>query len=733
MSELEETQIIVDLTPAPSFGPTTIFPNNVTGGTDDDTSTAGQKIIDYFVSNYFNAINSDINTIDTAIQTPATGQLFAANSGQLDAAGTITYQLQFPSDALSLTPPIVPDVTNPWVVNAAPGYYSDPGAPGAVVPYLSYRGDPVSPPSLELISSGSFTLGDWSGGGAATIENFNLVNGGIDLDFFSSSYSGTINLKNITTGSSGIVRVFGTDSSVTFVNVDNLKTTVVDPTFDGVNLSLKNSKLTGVIISANQANSVAVIDSLETTVDGIYLQATLAMVDAQITNSPKNASLVLDGTAITVSIDAISLTAVGGLDGITYADGATSSQVTLLDNANSIGVTFTASNYPVAAPTVEENLLGINQALGSTHLGESWIFVDGSDTTGAGSLINPWALVTHANAVINPLLPYEFRLGAGTYYEGVGGDIPITVNKSIVGSGVSNTRVNIQPGVSNWSLDAASWAGVNGTIEFNNFQTDSSIGWDFAGAGATGSTSYIVNFKTNLGINVIGTDKDTDAHYSNDSFLNGNSYFQNLTAYWNNVQAQGQMYMNAFGGNVYARVTSCNFPAAGNTLVASVGDSLYARFETTILPFLTINGQDVSLDIDVSTYRDCTVSFANSADHTQVNVLTGSVVKWNIVTGTSQQMVPWNAYTANNAGLVTLTLPVSAMAGTEIEVSGLGAGGWRIAQNASQVINNGSSATTTGVGGSLSSTNRYDSVTLRCVVNSTTWVVTSRIGTLTVV
>lgn len=92
------------------------------------------------------------------------------------------------------------------------------------------------------------------------------------------------------------------------------------------------------------------------------------------------------------------------------------------------------------------------------------------------------------------------------------------------------------------------------------------------------------------------------------------------------------------------------------------------------------------------------------------------------VTGTSQAMAVNNEYTANNAGLVTLTLPATAAIGDYVIVNGLGAGGWKIAQNASQTIHAGSSATTVGVGGSLASTNRFDSIKLKCVVANTTWI-----------
>lgn len=103
------------------------------------------------------------------------------------------------------------------------------------------------------------------------------------------------------------------------------------------------------------------------------------------------------------------------------------------------------------------------------------------------------------------------------------------------------------------------------------------------------------------------------------------------------------------------------------------------------------------------------------------------------VTGTSQAMAVNNEYTANNAGLVTLTLPSTAAIGDEVTVNGKGVGGWIIAQNASQLVHFGSSTTTTGVGGSLASTNLWDNVKLKCVTANTTWVVQTCIGNLTVV
>ena len=128
-------------------------------------------------------------------------------------------------------------------------------------------------------------------------------------------------------------------------------------------------------------------------------------------------------------------------------------------------------------------------------------------------------------------------------------------------------------------------------------------------------------------------------------------------------------------------------------------------------------------------------------NYVTINTVTGELgseamsvsFMWNEVTGTSSAMAVSNGYIANNAGLVTLTLPATAALGSVIEVSGKGAGGWLIAQNSGQTIHFGNSTTTTGVGGSIASTLQYDTVKILCITANTTWVVLSNVGNLTVV
>lgn len=111
------------------------------------------------------------------------------------------------------------------------------------------------------------------------------------------------------------------------------------------------------------------------------------------------------------------------------------------------------------------------------------------------------------------------------------------------------------------------------------------------------------------------------------------------------------------------------------------------------------------------------------------------IISWLEVTGTSQAMSTQTGYVANNAALVTLTLPATAAIGDCIRVLGKGAAGWKIGINATQQIIFGKLPSTVGTGGSLASTNANDCVELRCITagTATVWEVASSVGNITVV
>lgn len=115
------------------------------------------------------------------------------------------------------------------------------------------------------------------------------------------------------------------------------------------------------------------------------------------------------------------------------------------------------------------------------------------------------------------------------------------------------------------------------------------------------------------------------------------------------------------------------------------------------------------------------ISITNGAGSITIASSGAGGFSWTDVSGTSQAMSPFNGYVADNSGLVTLTLPVTAAFGSTLVIVGKGSGGWLIAQNSGQNIVLGSSTTTTGATGSLASTNAHDSISLVCTVANTTW------------
>lgn len=112
---------------------------------------------------------------------------------------------------------------------------------------------------------------------------------------------------------------------------------------------------------------------------------------------------------------------------------------------------------------------------------------------------------------------------------------------------------------------------------------------------------------------------------------------------------------------------------------------------------------------------------------------TGVVNPWSREAGAAVAMAVDRGYINANVGLTTFTLPAVAAVGDMVEVCGEGTGGWLIAQNAGQSIQFGNLSTTVGVGGSLASTNRYDTVKLLCRIANTGWHVLSNVGVLNVV
>jgi len=154
--------------------------------------------------------------------------------------------------------------------------------------------------------------------------------------------------------------------------------------------------------------------------------------------------------------------------------------------------------------------------------------------------------------------------------------------------------------------------------------------------------------------------------------------------------------------------------------------------ETLTGDFGGIVNADAAFNINLLGGTGCVTTGTPGTNQIVFDV-TGGGITWSREAGAAVAAVVDSGYIPTNVGLTTFTLPATAALGTIIEIAGETAAGWLIAQNAGQSIQFGNLATTVGVGGSLASTNQYDTVKLLCRVANTTFSVLSNVGILNVV
>ena len=192
--------------------------------------------------------------------------------------------------------------------------------------------------------------------------------------------------------------------------------------------------------------------------------------------------------------------------------------------------------------------------------------------------------------------------------------------------------------------------------------------------------------------------------------------------------------INSINSNIPIEVSkggsaSSSFNINGAVISGATGTS--ALTALTLTDGQIVIGNTAGAPLAANITAGAGISVVNSAN--AITIAATGVSATTEVTGTSATMVANNDYIANNAGLVTLTLPATAALGTEIGVFYKGAGGWLIAQNAGQSIRFGTSTTTTGVGGSLASFAAGDCVKVKCITADTLFEVFSSQGNITVV
>jgi hypothetical protein len=199
---------------------------------------------------------------------------------------------------------------------------------------------------------------------------------------------------------------------------------------------------------------------------------------------------------------------------------------------------------------------------------------------------------------------------------------------------------------------------------------------------------------------------------------------------------------SASGGIVIDPVTFVNI--AGGVLYVDDTNNRVGINDTTPSMALCVNGgiSGNSMIIAAGATFNSRANFAAGLTTANLFVTSGAtfgttinapniVSKWSVITADQTAEVN-NGYLTNKGTLLVLTLPTTAAVGSMIRVSGMNAGLWKIAQNASQVIHFGKTDTTTGTGGYISSTLARDSVELVCCVANNEWNVVSAVGNITI-
>lgn len=342
-------------------------------------------------------------------------------------------------------------------------------------------------------------------------------------------------------------------------------------------------------------------------------------------------------------------------------------------------------------------------------------------------------------------------LGATT----VGGNLFTLSNPTAI----TFIRINADNSVS--ALDAAAFrtaigaSSTTGTVTSVGALTLGTTGTDLSSTVANGTTTAVITLNvptasaTNRGA-LSSTDWSTFNGKQN--ALNGTGFvkisgttisYDNSTYY---LASNPSGYTSNTG--TVTSVAALTIGTTGTDITSTVANGTTAAVITLNIPTASASNRGALSSADWSTFNGkqgaitLTTTGTSGAATLVGNTLNipqytggsgGGGLTWSEVTTTTQTAAVSNGYIANNAALVTITLPTTASVGSTIRIAGEGAGGWRLAQNASQLIYFGTSTTTTGVTGYLQSFRRRDCIELICVTANTEWQVISSIGNITVV
>lgn len=421
-------------------------------------------------------------------------------------------------------------------------------------------------------------------------------------------------------------------------------------------------------------------------------------VGATLTNSGAMAALVIDGVAVVAA------------DRVLVKDQAAPAQngiytVTNIGSGATNWVLTRATDYDQSSDIAQNDVVLINQ--GTTNKGLLF-----QQTTAGPFTIGTTAIVFE---------PFSFT-PQGTVYSLQG-----TANQVLV-NGTSGTPVSGADIILTAPQDIA----TTSSVQFFNIRSNNVWG-DLTNIVSAGGTT-VLTLNSTKNQSVTGVLAQTmQLPNATTLSLGWEVAIYNLTTQSMPINDNGSNLITTLDPNTVGIIKVKNISSANGVWVyyeSSLTLPLPVAVGGTALSSTPTNGQLLignSTGYTLSTLTAGSgIGISNGAGSITLST-TGTV--WTEVASTPQSGVVNTSYYITNAAATTVNVPATFAKGSYLQVQGYGAGGWILQMNTGQTCNFLGAATTSG--GTITSTSRYDGVTILCTVANTTFVVTNNVGVLT--
>lgn len=559
-----------------------------------------------------------------------------------------------------------------------------------------------------------------------------------------------------------------TNSSVTLSSGNNITVTGGGPLSLGGTASFN---LTGTTNHAIQiGNAGASLTSLTVGTNGQLLIAGTAADPSWVTpTAGSGLSITTNSTTLSYAISAPVSIANGGTnatsmattDGTVYFDGTRlvttatgSSGQVLTSNGAGVAPTYQAASGGVSSITGTANQITASASTGAVTLSIPAVFIapgsiDSTTTINSGGALSSGTTTTAGTGLTVTLNDIQITSGdlvltqttsstKGVVYQKLLNTDGTVTNQRVMHTYGDKNSTNV-PGYNTFvGRGTGNFTMTTGTARFNT-----ALG---SGEDSGGSTVFgpLVALTTGAGNTAMGYETLGKATTGSNNTALGVQAGQSLTTGGDNILVGGGTIV---AGSAYTSSESSNL-IIGNAGVITeshvlrIGTNGSGTGQQSACYIAGIDAVNVGSVAKVVTMASNQLGTATITAGSNITITpgantitiaaTGGGLTWTVTT-VNASLVASNGYIANKAGLLTMTLPVTAAVGAEFVITGINtAVGWRIAQNSGQTIYLGTSASTTGAGGYIEATQIRDSVRLICVVANNDFNVLSSVGNITV-